>query len=150
MRIFAEYTFYLFRNTSRATRIFTNAIWLKNRSDNFQRIITEVLVDFIKNKHIVVYIYDKVIATKTVEEYLVILKKISRSYKLEQFLQHQREVLGYKINRSGISLREANSATNYIIRCTWRKIMKNCVTLMLKKFKKALKRKYWSQLQKVK
>lgn len=90
---------------------------LKNGPSVFQRWISTILRDLIEEGQIIVYIDDILIATKTVDEHLIVLKRLmSRlaEYKIEikpskcKFLQKQIEYLGYVANEGGICLTNAH------------------------------------------
>lgn len=97
---------------------------LKNGPSVFQRFINNALRDLIRNNKIIVYLDDILIATKTVEEHLVILKELFKrlvSNRLEvklskcKFLYRSIDYLGYNASSQGIRPNDfhINTIKNY-------------------------------------
>lgn len=84
---------------------------LKVAPSRFQRYVNEVLADLIRSKEVVVYMDDILVATRTIEEHLAVLKKVFERLvkndlrlRLDKctFLQTEIKFVGYLISQGGI------------------------------------------------
>lgn len=90
---------------------------LKNGPAIFQRFIAGIFQDFLEKNEMVIYMDDIVIASKTLEEHIILLEKsLSRlaTYGLKlkiqkcKFAYTKIEYLGYKVSRKGIEPSDAH------------------------------------------